>query len=139
MKTQLILWACVAGLMLVPTQAADSEPSALGKQMAAMNSAFKVLMNETDPAKGAALAREAQTAALKSAMEVPDSLKNLPEGLDKAKALVEHRKMIGKLYLTLCDLEEAFIDGKTDEVAKIVASLKDLRKAGHGKFVKDEE
>ena len=47
--------------------------------------------------------------------------------------------MMGKLYVTLCEVEEAFLNGKIDEVAKIVDSLKEQKKAGHDKFVKDEE
>lgn len=139
MKKQLILLGCAAGLMLVPTKAAGKEDTALGKQMDAMNDAYKAFKKATDPVKGAALAREAQAAALKSVVEIPDTLKNLPDGSEKAKALVVYHKMIGKLYVTLCEVEEAFINGKMDEVTKLVDSLKEIKKSGHEKFVKEEE
>jgi len=139
MKKQLILWGCVAGLMLVPVSAAEKEKTALGKQMESMNDAFKAFRKETDPVKGATQAREAQQAALKAAMEVPETLKDMAEGPEKAKAMAEYHKMIGKLYVTLCEVEEAFLNGKIDEVAKIVTAMKDMKKAGHDKFVKDDE
>lgn len=139
MKNQLFLLSCVAGLMLTPANAQEKEDTPLAKQMEAVNDAFKGFRRETDPVKGAAQAREAQQATLKGASEVPEMLKAMPEGPDKAKALVEYRKMIGKLYVTFCEVEEAFLNGKLDEVAKIVASVKDMKKAGHDKFVEEKE
>lgn len=127
------------GLLLVPARAAEEEETPLGKQMEAMNDAFKGFRRETDAVKGAAQAREAQQAALKSAMEIPAMLKAMPEGPEKAKALAEYRKMIGKLFVTLCEVEEAFLNGKIDEVAKIVETLKESKKAGHDKFVEEEK
>ncbi len=124
--------------MLMPAQA-EKEKTALGKQMEAMNDAFKAFRRETDPVKGATQAREAQQAALKSAAEVPALIKEMPEGPEKVKAAVEYRKMIGKLYVTLCEVEEAFLNGKIDEVAKIVGALKEEKKTGHDKFLKEEE
>jgi len=139
MKKQLFLLGCAAGLMLIPARAQEKEHTALGKQMEEMNDAYKAFRKETDPVKGAALAREAQTAVLKGATEVPELLKEMPESPEKAKALAEYRKMIGKLYVTLCEVEEAFLNGKIDEVAKIVDTLKEMKKAGHKKFMKEEE
>mgnify|MGYP000703985546 FL=1 len=89
--------------------------------------------------KGAAAARESQMAALKSAAEVPKTLNAMPEGPEKAKALAEYRKMMGKLFVTLCEVEEAFLNGKMDEVAKIVDVIKEMKKTGHDKFVEEEE
>ena len=141
MKKQLFLWSCAASLVLVPARAQEKEKAEtpLGKQMEAMDDAFKGFRRETDPVKGAAQAREAQQAALKSATEVPAMLKAMPEGPEKAKAMAAFHKMIGKLYVTLCEVEEAFLNGKIDEVAKIVVSLKEMKKAGHDKFIEEEE
>ncbi len=125
--------------MLLPARAADEESTPLGKQMETMNDAFKAFRKETDPVKGAAQAREAQMAALKGATEVPETIKAMPEGPAKAKAFAAYRKMIGKLYVALCEVEEAFLNGKIDEVVTLVDSLKEMKKAGHKEFVKDEE
>jgi soluble cytochrome b562 len=139
MKKYVIILGCAIGLLMVPSQAADEKHTALHDQMEAMNDAFKAFRRETDPVKGATQARLAQQAALKSAMEVPEMVKAMPEGPDKAKALVAYHKMMGKLFVTLCEVEEAFLDGKIDEVAKIVDSLKEQKKAGHDKFMEEDE
>ncbi len=139
MKNQFFLSCLAACFMTSPSFAAETDKSPLAKQMEAMNNAFKAFRTETDPAKGAAKAREAQAAALKSALEVPAMLQSMPDGPDKAKALAEYRRMLGKLYVTLCEVEAAFLDGKVDEVAKIVSSIKEMKKAGHDRFIEEEE
>ncbi len=135
MKNHLLLCGLAATLFLVPVRADDDTP--LAKEMSTMNDAYKALRDEKDPAKGAALAREAQTATLKSALEMPEMLKKMPDSPSKAKAAVEYRKMMGKLYISFCEVEEAFLNGKMEDVAKLVAALKDMKKAGHEKFVEE--
>ena len=138
MKKQLLLLTCAVGFLLpLPIFAEDETP--LGKQMEAMNDAYKAFRRETDPVKGAAQAREAQQAALKSASEVPSMLTKMPDSPEKAKALLEYRKMMGKLFVSFCEVEEAFLNGKIEDVAKIVESLKEQKKAGHDKFMEEEE
>ena len=142
MKKQFVLLGCALGLILIPARAEgkdDKDQTALGKQMEAMNDAFKLLRRETDPVKGATQARDAQASALKSAAETPERIKEMPDGPEKAKALVAYHKMVGKLFVTFCEVEEAFLDGKIDEVTKIVDSIKELKKAGHDKFMKEDE
>ncbi len=140
MKSQRILIGSFLALTLITARAEDKkEDTPLEKHMSAMNQAFKAFREEKDPVKGAAKAREAQVAALKSAMEVPKTLSTLPDSPEKTKALLEFHKMVGKLYLTFCEVEGAFIEGKLDEVATIVASLKDQKKSGHEKFIKEDE
>lgn len=127
---------CTVGLMWVPAKA-DETP--LGLQMEAMNDAYKGFRRETDPVKGAAQAREAQQAVMKSLAESPVVIQEMPEGPDKVKAAVEFRKMMAQLLVSLCEVEEAFLNGKIDDVAKIVDDLKAQKKSGHEKFVKEEE
>jgi soluble cytochrome b562 len=139
MRNYAMILSCAVGLLMVPSQAADEKHTVLHDQMEAMNDAFKAFRRETDPVKGATQARLAQQAALKSAMEVPELVTAMPEGPEKAKALLTYRKMMGKLLVTLCEVEEAFLDGKIEEVAKIVDSLKEQKKAGHDKFMDEDE
>jgi soluble cytochrome b562 len=139
MKKQLLLLGCAVGLLMVTARAEDEKHTALHDQMEAMNDAFKAFRRETDPVKGAAQAREAQVAAIKSAAEIPELVKAMPDGPDKAKAQVAYRKMMGKLLVTLCEVEEAFLNGKIEDVAKIVESLKEMKKAGHDKFMEEDE
>lgn len=135
MKLRLILLGCAACLML-PVSAEEETP--LGKQMELFNDAYKAMRKETDPVKGAALAREAQQALTASMGEMPTMLGKMPDGPEKAKAAAEYRKMIGRAFVSLCEIEEAFLAGKTEEVAKIVESLKEMKKAGHDKFMEEE-
>jgi soluble cytochrome b562 len=137
MKNLLFLGCFAMGLMLMPANA--EEHSALGKQMESMNDAFKAFRRETDPVKGATHARDAQQAALKCASEIPEMVEQMPDGPEKIKAALEYRKMLGKLFVTLCEVEGAFLAGNTAEVAKIVDSLKEAKKAGHDKFIEKEK
>lgn len=122
---------------LVPVGA--EEHTEMENQMESLDEAFKGFRRETDPVKGAAQAREAQNASLKAAAEIPKLVKAMPEGPEKAKAAAEYRKMMGKLFVTLCEVEEAFLAGKTEEVANIVKSIRDMKEAGHEKFMEEEE
>lgn len=103
-----------------------------------MNDAYKAFRKETDPAKGAALAREAQEAVAKGLTGVPELVAKMPDGAEKAKAAAAYRKMMGQLYVALCEVEEAFLAGNTGEVAKIVEAMKEMKKEGHNKFMEDE-
>jgi soluble cytochrome b562 len=140
MKKQLFLLGCAIGLSLIPANAqSDEEHTPLGKQMESMNDALKALRKETDPVKAAALTRDAQQATLKAALEIPALVKEMPEGPEKVKAAAEYRKMMGKLFISLCETEEAFNNGKTEDAAKILASLKGMKKEGHEKFMKEDD
>lgn len=119
----------------IPAVRADDTP--LGSQMESLNDAYKALRKETDSAKGAAFAREAQQAVLKGLAENPEMLSKMADGPEKAKAAAVYRRMMGQLYVLLCDVETAFLEGKTDEVAKLVESIKELKKAGHDKFIEE--
>jgi soluble cytochrome b562 len=122
-------------LAAIPTVRADDTP--LGSQMESLNDAYKALRKETDSAKGAAFAREAQQAVLKGLAENPEMLSKMADGPEKTKAAAVYRRMMGQLYVLLCDVETAFLEGKTDEVAKLVESIKELKKAGHDKFIEE--
>ena len=124
-------------MMFVQPCLADDTP--LGKQMDAMNDAYKAMRRETDPAKGAALAREAQDAMVKGIVELPAMVKDMPEGSDKAKASAEYRKMMGSLISTLADMELAFLNNDTAKVKEIVEAMRDMKKKGHDKFIEEEE
>ena len=135
MKSRLILLGCAACLIL-PISADEDSP--LGKQMESLNDAYKAFRKETDPAKGAALARDAQQALVNSMAEMPELIRNMPDGPEKAKASAAYRKQLAQCLVTLCEVEEAFLAGKTDKVAELVTQIKDLKKAGHDQFMEDE-
>lgn len=134
---KLILFSLAATLVFVQPSMADDTP--LAKQMEAMNDAYKAMRRETDPAKGAALAREAQDAMVKGIVELPEMVKGMPEGPDKAKASAEYRKMMGNLIATLADMELAFLNNDMAKVKEIVESMRDIKKQGHDKFMEEDE
>lgn len=137
MKTKLILCGFAAALMFVQPSMADDTP--LAEQMDAMNDAYKAMRRETDPAKGAELARKAQDAMVKAIVETPKMLKGMPEGPEKAKASAEFRKMMGGLIATLADMELAFLNNDLEKVKEIVEAMRDMKKKGHDKFMEEDE
>ena len=132
MKNTIVLLGCA--LFLIAPVSAESAETPLGKAMESFAGAFKSFAKETDSAKGAALVREAQQATLKSMAELPAKVKAMPDGAEKDKAAAAYRKTMGRVYVALCEAEEAFLAGNTAEVAKIVASLKGFKKEGHSEF-----
>jgi len=133
---KLLLCGFAASLMFVQPTMADDTP--LAEQMEAMNDAYKAMRRETDTAKGAALAKEAQDAMVKAITETPELVKAMPDGPDKAKASAEYRKMMGSLISTLASMELAFLDNDLDKVKEIVDTMREMKKEGHDKFMEDE-
>jgi hypothetical protein len=133
---KLILCGFAASLMFVQPLMADETP--LAKEMSAMNDALKAMRRETDPTKGATLARTAQDAMVKGIVELPKMVKAMPEGPEKAKASAEYRKMMGNLLATLADMELAFLDNDMAKVKKIVGEMREVKKQGHKQFMDEE-
>lgn len=127
-----------AALSLIPVTALAQEGSKVHEQMEKMDDAYKAFRRETDPAKGAELAREAQAYAIQSLSEVPDIVKDIKDPIEKAKSLATYKKMMAKLVVTLCEVEEAFLNGKIDDVETLVDTLKDHKKDGHEIYVPSE-
>jgi soluble cytochrome b562 len=137
MKNKLLILGCAMCLMGPVFAADDDDHTPLGKQMEIFNDAYKAFRKETDPVKGAEQVREAQQAVLKGMGELPSMLTKMPDGRDKQMAAARFRKMMGHLFVTLSEVEEAFLAGKTDEVARLVETLKEMKKAGHDKFMEE--
>ena len=135
MKTRLLFAFCAACLV-APLHAEKHTP--LGEQMEKFNDAYKALRNVEDPQKAAALTREAQQAVAKSLGEMPDLVTKMPDGPDKAKAAAEYRLMMGKVYVTLCEVESAYLAGDMDKASELLRSLRSAKKEGHDKFMEDE-
>lgn len=141
MKFHIFTCALVATLCLsqpVFGQEKDKKETPLGKQMEAMNDAFKAIRKEADPAKGATLAREAQEALLKCLGEVPELVGKGAEA-DKPKAVANYRTMIGKAFVTFSEIEEAFIAKDLEKVKTLVEGVRELKKEGHDKYMEDDK
>jgi hypothetical protein len=87
----------LAWMMVGSTALVKADDTPLGKEMGAMNDAFKALSKETDPVKGAALAREAAEASLKGIPLTPEFITDMiPDPKEKAKAVADYRKMMAQ-------------------------------------------
>lgn len=137
MKRLLQTIGCVAGLLLAPV-AVDAAETPLGTQMETVGSAYKSLRVEQDPEKGAATAREVQQAILRAAALLPESVSKLEDPAAKAKAGAEFRLMLGRLFVTFCEVEQAFLAKDLAKVATLMESLKAQKKAGHDRFMEEE-
>ena len=132
-----MLFAFLMGVSL-PLVAEDDEPeSPLARQMSELDDAYKALKKETDPEKGAAAARVAQQALALGLAELPEMLKKMPDGPAKAAAAAEYRKLMGQCYVIFCEIEQAFLAGKVDQVMGLIENLKAVKKTGHQKFIED--
>ena len=124
--------------MLLPLCAEGDKPeSPLARQMSEIDDAYKALKKETDPEKGAAAARVAQQALALGLAELPQMLKKMPDGPAKAAAAAEYRKLMAQCYVIFCEIEQAFLAGKIDQVEGLIENLKAIKKTGHQKFIED--
>lgn len=138
MKNPIFFAVLTVAAFWIPLAGMAQESSKVHDQMEALDDAYKAFRREEDPAKGAELAREAQAQAILSLSEVPELVKDMPDPKEKAKALAVYKKMMAQLVISLCEVEEAFLEGKVEEVDVIVDRLKDQKKEGHEKFLPAE-
>ncbi len=117
---------------------AYADDSPLAKEMEAMNDAYKAMRRIEDMPKGAELARTAQDAMVKAITELPEMVKAMPDGPDKAKASASYRMMMGKLISSLAELELAFHNSDKAKVDEIILALRESKKQGHDKFMEEE-
>lgn len=115
----------------------EDADSSLARHMSELDDAYKALRKETDPEKGAASARIAQQALIMGLAELPEMLSKMPDGPAKAAAAAEYRKLMGQCYVIFCEIEQAFLAGKTDKIEGLIENLKAVKKSGHQKFIED--
>ena len=132
-----MLFACLMGMLPPLCAEGDKPESPLARQMSELDDAYKALKKETDPEKGAAVARVAQQALVLGLAELPEMLKKMPDGPAKAAAAAEYRKLMGQSYVVFCEIEQAFLAGKIDQIEGLIENLKAIKKMGHQKFIED--
>lgn len=137
MKTKIITTAFAASLMFSLPSSAD-EDTPLAEQMSIMNDAYKTMRRAKTPEGGAPLAREAQEAMIKAITEIPELVKEMPDGPLKEKAIAGYRQQMGMLIATLAELELAFLDEDMEKVDAVIDKMRDSKKTGHKAFMKDE-
>lgn len=124
----------LALVLLAQPIMAEEKQTELGKQMEIVGDVYKLTKRESDPQKGAALARQAQTELLKAFNATPSLVAEMPDGPKKQAAMAQYRRMIGESLTLMCRLEEAFLAGDLNAVAQIRDRLTTLRNDSHEKF-----
>lgn len=132
----------VAGLVLsgaMMCSAVAEEHTQMEKDMKEASDALKSLrkIDATDFEGGAKLAREAHVALLKSMAHQASMVKDMPDGVEKQKALADSRRLLGLAYAALCELEIAYLEKDKDKVDAAMTKIKDSKKEGHKKYTDD--
>lgn len=129
------LYGIATSLLLILSLSAEESP--IATEMDLFNDAYKAMKKETDPAKGAALARESQDSMLKALKVDPEIVQSMPEGIDKMKFSAEYRKMMAELLVILADIELAFLNNQPDQIEILIEKIRTSKKQGHDKFIEE--
>jgi len=65
---------------------------------------------------------------------IPIIFKDIKDEEEKKKATADYKMMTGQLFVKLCALESAYLNGDEDKALEIQGELKDLKKEGHRKY-----
>jgi soluble cytochrome b562 len=118
--------------------AGGREPVGLDGSMKAMNGGLKRLQGAVagaDFAQVAQIAVDMQRAAGVAKVETPWPAEKITDAAQKAEFVKGFRLSMIELERSLLDLEVAALDGKADDVKKIVEEkLKPMRNASHDKY-----
>lgn len=114
------------------------EPVGLEGSMKVMNGGLKRLQGalaSNDLAQAAQIAIDMQRAAGVAKVETPWPAEKMTDVAQKAEFVKGFRMSMIELQRNLLDLEVAALEGKADDVKKIVEEkLKPMRNAGHDKY-----
>lgn len=137
LKKVSLLGLSVLSVTMIDVRADEDTPMA--KEMQAVSRSLKELrkISKTDYAAGAAAARNAHEALLKSMAYTPTMVKEMPAGLEKEKALADARKLLGESYAALCELELAYLDKSDAKIAAAMKKIKVTKGEGHKKYTDD--
>jgi len=136
--SRFLLIVSFAILMPFHAPSADaSEKKTLVQWMEEFDMAYRGFRRETDPDKALPLVREGQAAFLQCMAILPPMVEKMPEGPARDKAVATYRKMMAEVYLTLADLELAFIGRDMEAVTDHVTAIRNARREGHDKFMEE--
>lgn len=114
---------------------ADETP--LEEEMSVMGKSLKGLRRAKTTEDKVKLIQAAQLATLKSLEYLPMIFKDIKDDAEKAKATADYKMMVGQSYVKFCQLELAFLEGNDEAADELLSEIKDLRKAGHQKYIED--
>ncbi|HSI10346.1 MAG TPA: cytochrome b562 [Rariglobus sp.] len=143
MKLRLLLAALSLSLAASPfVRAAGEDETQLGKEMSAMNKAFRQLKKQaadaTQNAASAELVAQVKKNAEASIELIPEKAAGLPEA-ERAAFAENYKKEMKAFVGVLGKLEAAFKAGDNEAAGKLIAEIGALQKAGHKEFRKPKE
>lgn len=124
---------------ITPAGADSDDDTPLTKTMEQSSDALKSLrkIDKDDWAGGAEAARRAADGLRKGMEFIPILIEGMPEGIEKAKALADYRRMMGLSYANLCELEIAYLEEDAEKVDAAMTKVKAGKKEGHKKYSDD--
>jgi cytochrome c556 len=143
MKLRLLLATLLIGFTVSPlVHAAGDDDTQLGKEMSAMNKAFRQLKKQvadaTQNASSLELVAHLKKGAEASVDLIPEKAAGLPEA-DKAAFVEKYKKEMKEFVAALDKLEAAFKAGDNEAAGKLLTELNAMQKAGHKEFRKPKE
>jgi hypothetical protein len=121
------------------TAGAGAAETPMGEAMGDASTALKSLrkLPKDDFKAAAAAVRTAHEALLKSMSYTAMMIKDMPDGLEKEKALADSRRIMGLSYAALCELELAYLEEDQEKIDAANAKVKETKKEGHRKYTDD--
>ena len=118
---------------------AEEKETEMGKEMGAASKQLKSLRTIPldDFEAAAVIVRKAHEAMLRSMAHTPALIEEMPEGVERQKALADSRRLLGLSYAALCELEIAYLDKDAEKVKLVMSQIKKLKKEGHRKYTDD--
>ncbi|MBT8044750.1 MAG: hypothetical protein KJO79_07355 [Verrucomicrobiae bacterium] len=137
--TRLLVPAAVMGLALCSPVSADDDDTPLGKSMHQASKALKSLrkIEKNDWDAGAKAARSAADGIRKGMAYIPALVEEMPDGMEKTKAIADYRRLMGLSYAALCELELAYLEKDQAKVDAAMKNVKAGKKEGHKKYEDD--
>ncbi|MFD2277098.1 hypothetical protein ACFSQZ_11500 [Rubritalea spongiae] len=117
----------------------SADDTEMEKAMSTASKSLKSLRTipKDDYTAAADAVRTAHEAILKSMSYTASMVAEMPDGLEKQKALADSRRILGLNYSALCELELAYLEGDAAKIEAATEKMKETKKEGHKKYTDD--
>lgn len=127
-----VMSSVTAGVCLADGSAMAKEMKEVGKSVKALR-----MVAKGDYAAGAAAVRKAHEALLRAMGHTASMVQEMPDGVEKDKALADSRRLLGENYTALCELELAYLEKNDAKIAAAMEKIKQSKGEGHKKYTDD--
>lgn len=126
-------------MLLIPSLPCSAEDAPLKKEMESLDTVWKQIRREKDPAKGAELARTAQKHLTTALDQTPAILSKIPAGPQREAAAQKYRKLINDSLQLMRQIEQAYMANDLAQVSKLRESMLKIKEQGHNEFIEEDE